>query len=504
MATVLRNDAKNEIIKILRDPQGDGSNVGYATYARLVELFDIYLTDDPGVIGYMLPGQAKIVLNQNLNINQVSTIVRHEILHEWLTHRERQLAIDERRGKSGDHEIANIAADYEISNRGYTDRDKSIARAIQLGDKVLQGLVTEDSHPGWEDMTFEDMYEKLLQEKDQFEEKLKPLIDRLSELNKQDLDDLMDQASGSPDESPTSNSTSQPDSEGKKGENSDEEENNGTASSPSTPDDSSTEASSAAGELGKAQNKLDQIDDAKASEDRVFDSPKDQRDRADVAARVAQIEKLLRDKTFQDSANMENAREKQRERAARAARDTGRISTTPLSKFRLSLNQFISDQVGNYDYSYRKPHASYAQHGFIVPTEVEDEGFIPSINVYFDVSASFSDAAKTAGARSAISTLNDYVKRGEIEIKTYYFADRVSDTARSAGGGTRGRPIQDHIAMTKPTNVIIITDGDISDCSSLTTVPGAIWMLFYDSRSENLIAHMKGKKSTKIYDIHYR
>lgn len=499
MATTLRNDAKREIINKLRDPRGDGSNEGYATYATLVDLFDIYLTDDPGVIGYMLPGQAKIVLNQNLSINQVSTIVRHEIMHEWLTHRERQIAADERRGKAGDHEIANIAADFEISNKAYTDQDKSIARAIRLGDDVLRGLVTEDQYPGWENMTFEDMYDKLMQEKEEMEDKLKPLIDMLSKLNQKDLDDLVDQAQNS-----SGNSNSSDDSNEQSSEISDTNEDGDPQSSKSINDSTSSQVDQAAGELERAQDQLDQIDATKDSQDRVFDSSEDQRDRADVAARVEQIEKLLKDRAFQDNASVENAREKHKERAARAARDAARINTSPLAKFRLSLNQFISDQVGNYDYSYRKPHASYAQHGFIVPTETEDEGFIPSINVYFDVSGSFSDAAKTAGARSAISTLNDYVKRGEIEIKTYYFADRVSDTAKSAGGGTRGRPIQDHIAMTKPTNVIIITDGDITDCSSLTTVPGAIWMLFYDSRSQNLIDHMKGKKSTKVYDIRYR
>ena len=57
MATTLRNDAKNEIIRILREQ-------GYPTYAKLVNLFDIYLTDNPEVIGYMEPGNAKIVLNE--------------------------------------------------------------------------------------------------------------------------------------------------------------------------------------------------------------------------------------------------------------------------------------------------------------------------------------------------------------------------------------------------------------------------------------------------------
>ena len=87
MALTLRNDAKAQIIKILREQ-------GYPTYARLVDFFDIYLTDDPKVIGYMIPGKAKIVLNKDLNIDQVSTIVRHEVLHEYFTHGPRQQRFD--------------------------------------------------------------------------------------------------------------------------------------------------------------------------------------------------------------------------------------------------------------------------------------------------------------------------------------------------------------------------------------------------------------------------
>ena len=102
----------------------------------------------------MYPGKAVIVMNKNLNIDQVSTLVRHEILHEYLAHKQRQERYHASNSKWGNgdlpgfHELQNIAGDFEISNRGYTERDKSIARAIKLGDKILRGLVTEDQYPG--------------------------------------------------------------------------------------------------------------------------------------------------------------------------------------------------------------------------------------------------------------------------------------------------------------------------------------------------------------------
>ena len=133
--------AKTEIINKLREE-------GYATYANIFDLFDLNLTEDPKTVAYLLPGKAKIVVNKNLSIDQVSTIVRHEILHEYLTHAERELAYDTQHKLEPGHNIANIAGDYEISNRGYTKKDKNIVRAIKLGNQVLKGLVTEDQYPG--------------------------------------------------------------------------------------------------------------------------------------------------------------------------------------------------------------------------------------------------------------------------------------------------------------------------------------------------------------------
>ena len=144
------------------------SREGYPTYASLLDLFDLNLTNDPQVVGYMIPDRGVIVVNRNLDIEQVSTIVRHEILHEYLAH---QLRMQRHLGKdvydnrdATIHELINIAGDYEISNRGYTDKDKDIVRAIKLNGETLRGLVTEDDHPDWVDLTIEEMFDKLYQE----------------------------------------------------------------------------------------------------------------------------------------------------------------------------------------------------------------------------------------------------------------------------------------------------------------------------------------------------
>ena len=461
MATTLRNDAKSEIIYILREQ-------GYATYANLVDLFDIYLTDNYDVIGYMVPGKAKIVLNMNLSINQVSTVVRHEILHEFLTHKARKIAYEQGKNISGDHEIANIAMDYEISNKGYTEQDKFNAQHIVMGDKVLRGLVTETDYPGWENMSFEEMYEKLLEERRQDTERIKKALEKLSELDKLDEDD--------------------------------QDDNQDSQQSPGDNLDSSDTVDDKKKELSK---ELSDIEDDKG--DRVFDTPDEQKEKVDIASRVAQIDKAFKDPSILKKIERENTDAIEKEKAAKAATDVHRYNTNPIHKFRLSLDQFIGDEVGDIDYSFSKPHATYARNGYLVPTPKEDEGYIPLINVYYDVSGSFKDEKKTKAAEQAIGTLNKYVSRGQIKINVYYFAKKVTTTRQSADpSATYGRPIQEHIKQTKPNNVIIVTDDDIRDCTETIKVPGAVWMLFYEGRSNNVMEHIKGRKSNKYYDIDYQ
>ena len=101
----------------------------------------------------------------------------------------------------------------------------------------------------------------------------------------------------------------------------------------------------------------------------------------------------------------------------------------------------------------------------------------------------------------AISTIKKYERKGLIKMHTWYHADRVSDTREGAGGGNDGRPLLAHIEQTKPKNVIIITDDNIQNCSHVVTVPGAVWILFFDTQSQNLIDHVKGRKLSAHYLI---
>lgn len=495
MATMTARDeaAKEQIVRKLRSE-------GYPTYARLFDLFDLNLTDNPNVVGYMLPGKAKIVLNENLSIDQVSTIVRHEILHEWLSHGARGEKFDkEHPDLLPDHDTSNIAADYEISNIGYTDKDKRAARAIILGDKTLQGLVTEDQYPGWEDKSFEEMYEELL--KKNLEEK-KQLLDVLKQLHKMLPEDEEDQ-----NQSQSSGAPSDPNS----GDDSSDNQDSGTSSSDSSQTQPSDQQGQEQSKADKAQQALDDakddikdIDKEKAQQGNVFDSDKQQKERSELAKRVEQIRKLLDDPDIQRQGKGESQKAVQKDRLIKQAKLADRYKSNPLVKFTLDLNNFIKQQTASYRGStWTRFNKTSVRTGLIKPGITSyAQTDIPEINVYWDVSGSFSNPAKTEGARRAIATLQKYVREKKIKIKTWYFADRVSSTEENAGGGTKGQPILDHIQATKPANVIVITDSDISDCRTPTTVPGAVWFLFYDGESKNLREYLRGKLETRSYLIY--
>ena len=157
---------------------------GYVTYSELFELFDLRLTYNPTVIGYMEPGKGRITLNGTLDEHTLLLVIRHEIMHEYLTHEMRLLdhlakkmgiseeamddvTIGDLRNIIYSSDIANIAGDYEISNRTYTDQDKKDIRKIRLNGQIVSGLVTEIDHPDWVDLPLEDMYDLLEQEREQ-------------------------------------------------------------------------------------------------------------------------------------------------------------------------------------------------------------------------------------------------------------------------------------------------------------------------------------------------
>lgn len=220
--------------------------------------------------------------------------------------------------------------------------------------------------------------------------------------------------------------------------------------------------------------------------------------------RLANIRKLLSDNNFAQEVIQNSERVVRKEIADRKKAQSDAIMQSPIQRFKESLYGFISTQVKRIrDKSYSRFNKTYANSGLIKKGITHrDSEEVPEINVYFDHSGSW-DESKIAVGQNAIGVLNNYVRRGEVKLNVYYFSNNVHRSAQAARneGGTNGQPILDHIRRTQPTNVIIMTDADISDCRSTVVVPGAVWFLFKGGVSDNLQQHLAGKQLTKAFEL---
>lgn len=174
--------AKEVLINMLIDE-------GYPRYARLLQYFSINIIASPDTVGYTEADRAVICINNDLSWDGCSVVVRHEILHQFFEHATRALKFAAKKlgypqSKIDDIEnasvedraeletfvyadpdrISNIAGDLDISNLGYTEKDKATIATLTCWGRVVQGLVTDTYRPEFLNLTYEEMYEKLYEE----------------------------------------------------------------------------------------------------------------------------------------------------------------------------------------------------------------------------------------------------------------------------------------------------------------------------------------------------
>lgn len=486
---------------------------GYPTYAHLFDKFALHLTADPSVVGYMVPDRGIIVLNRFLSLNQVSTIVRHEILHQYLEHGKRELA------KLGSaelidaslHELSNIAADYEISNRGYTDADKRIARAIKLNGEYLTGLVTEDRHQDWTELSYEEMLDKLIEEREKKGSESQQARQQAQIGSKGN--DKMQQAEAAQRAAQIAqeNAESQADNAKSEEEKEEAEEKVRKASEAvRKAQEVIDELSKASGQSsdGESSNGETQDSDSQGSSDSdegaFSDYELTPQDLAEIDETLAEIRDILSNADVGRRVQRDSANAKQKEKDEIKRREEERYKNHPLTKFVSSLNGFIEREIKYMrDRTWKKFNPTYAAQDLLrqgKATTVQRK--TPVVQVYYDRSGSWdgNESKENIGKRG-IDSLQKYVKDGLLKVEHWYFDTRVSQSPANMGGGTYGTPIIENIKATKPDNVVIITDSDITDCTEHITVPGAVWFLFVNGVSDNLKEHISGKRLTKSYEI---
>ena len=165
------------------------------------------------------------------------------------------------------------------------------------------------------------------------------------------------------------------------------------------------------------------------------------------------------------------------------------LAIKPISGLQLDLYRTIKQQVDlviQETQSYDEINNEYEDTGLILKADVTrvipDEAK-PIIDVYFDRSGSWN-AMDTAVGKKALSSLAEMEAKDEIKINLYYFDDIVTQDEHNSQlgwGGTRAwRAILENIKATRATNVVIMTDRDMSyntygnmSCK----VPGCVWWI---------------------------
>ena len=166
---------KKKLIALLRD---DGRGHHHNLYADRLEYFDIQivpLSVDPTFTAAISYDKAIIYVSEGFITDpgtffQLNVLLRHELAHNLLMHQVRMMY--KLGNETFEHQslseiissLHNIIADDEISNKKYTDEDKTIVRNMMLNGHLISGLVTEDHRASWLNMSLEEMYDAITEE----------------------------------------------------------------------------------------------------------------------------------------------------------------------------------------------------------------------------------------------------------------------------------------------------------------------------------------------------
>lgn len=176
---------KRRLIRLLKE---DSRGNRHAKYAERLEDFIVQIVPQPDYTASMEFDTGIIRIGEGLiqdedSFEQMCMLIRHEMAHALMMHQIRMMnrlkevygdeAWEHLKYSSTMHDIENIVADYEISNKRYSEDDKNIARHIWINGQVIKGLVTEDARKAWDTMSISDMYDEWKREADELDAELR-------------------------------------------------------------------------------------------------------------------------------------------------------------------------------------------------------------------------------------------------------------------------------------------------------------------------------------------
>ena len=250
----------------------------------------------------------------------------------------------------------------------------------------------------------------------------------------------------------------------------------------------------------------------------------------DLDDRVARINKDLKSPTTRIEIEKEDAEHTKDERKAMQAseKDRARFSRYKALKtmddFKSTLYRAMSDQVMQAEEEEDSWAALDRRHeddpSIIVPGKILDDKFnseIPTINVYFDQSGSWSDREIEVGMR-AISTINEFHEREEIILNVFYMSAAgvfsTPEPARADGSAEGWYDALQHIKASGVKNVVVLSDEHLDyfeDCNrptgdnGRTIVDGCVWWLWKNgSTSTKAPKELIGRSGDFHYNFNVR
>lgn len=248
----------------------------------------------------------------------------------------------------------------------------------------------------------------------------------------------------------------------------------------------------------------------------------------DLAVRVAEIKRDASSAATRMELEKEDAEHTKAERAIARANERENakyksIKGLPgLDAFKANLHRTVKEQVIAMEDDVETWSALDRRHeddpsiikkGYVKDDVFEDDG-IPTINVYFDQSGSWSNGDIEIGKR-AISVINDFHEKGEIKLQIFYISAGGVFTnaaaARADGRAEGWRAALDHIRASKVKNVIILSDDDLDSFewsnrptgdNGVTRVEGCVWWLWKDSSvSKKALKELIGRNGNFQYQF---
>lgn len=201
-------------------------------------------------------------------------------------------------------------------------------------------------------------------------------------------------------------------------------------------------------------------------------------------------------------------------RQAEAQKYANASASKSMQQFKINLYRTIRDQIEmqqEEERTYSRINKRADDKGTVEPgsrLNNKPSKEIPNLYVYYDQSGSWGEDAIRRG-NMALASLVDFVNRGELDLKIFYFANHIAMTPDHSiiGLGTDAWPeiiqsIQDNHAQ----NVVLMTDSDMwldAKKSNGVIVPGCVWLIWKNpqTQSDDIAEKLRGKQGTHEYTL---